>query len=132
MDICQCLQFDFVEQHVCFYANTMLFFFFYYSYEVQLEIGNDETFSSPFIVQDRFSYLGFLLCFVLFFHMNLRIVLSRFAKNHVEVLMGIAFNGKVRSLHYFSREAQVQKMHLIKFGDLTRIFLKGSSFPNIS
>lgn len=64
--------------------------------------------------------------------MNLRIVLSKFAKNHVEVLMGIAFNGKVRSLHYISREAQIQKMHLIEFGDLTRIFLKGSSLPNIS
>lgn len=64
--------------------------------------------------------------------MNLRIVLSRFAKNRVEILMGIAFNGKVRSLRYFSREAQIQKMHLIKFGVLTRIILKGSPFPNIS
>jgi hypothetical protein len=43
-----------IDHHVCFIAHT------YYSFAVQIEIGNGDTHSDSFIIQDCFSYLLFL------------------------------------------------------------------------
>ena len=61
--------------------------FHYYSSIVELKVRNDVASRSfiVFIVQDCFSYPGFFV-----FHMKLSIVLSRFVKNCVWILMVIA------------------------------------------
>lgn len=43
---------------------------------VQLEVGDDDSPKNSFIVENSFSYCGFLL-----FQMNLQIVVSNFMKN---------------------------------------------------
>jgi hypothetical protein len=58
----------------------------YYSV-VQLGIKDGDAYGSSFVVQDHFSYAGFL-----FFHMRLRIALSRFVKNCAGIWMAIALN----------------------------------------
>jgi hypothetical protein len=66
--------------------------FYYHSSVLQLEVRFGDSSRNSFIVQDCFSYSGFL-----FFHMKLRIVLSRSIKNCVGILKGIAF-GKIAIL----------------------------------
>lgn len=70
----------FMSVQCCFYYNSSV---------VQLEIGNCETSSSSFILQDSFSYLGF---FVFFRYTVENFSLSKSAKNCVGILMGVALN----------------------------------------
>ena len=56
--------------------------FYYYRCEVELKIRDGDISGSSFIVQDCFSDPG-----LLFFHMKLSIVLSRFVMNCVGILM---------------------------------------------
>jgi hypothetical protein len=51
------------------------FSFYHYCFVVHLEIMDGDSPGSSFIVENCFSYSGFV-CFVLFFYMKLRIVLS--------------------------------------------------------
>lgn len=52
-----CLQFDFIEPYVCFYVNTMLF---YYSISVvQFEVRDGDSSCSSFIVQDWLAILNY-------------------------------------------------------------------------
>ena len=87
--VCLHLQFYSINQCVYFCANTMLFY--YYSSAIQFEVEESTTSRSSFIIQDCFSLPQFL-----FFHMELRIVLSRFVKNCVGILMGIALICELR------------------------------------
>ena len=57
------------------------FFFYHYCFVAQLEVRDGDSSRHSFIVQDRFSYTGFL-----FFHMELRIAFSRSVKSCVEIL----------------------------------------------
>ena len=50
------LLFNFIDQHVCFYAVC----FYYYSFIVELKIWDGKTSESSFTVQDCFSYPEFL------------------------------------------------------------------------
>jgi hypothetical protein len=61
--------------------------FHYYCSEVQFEV-RDGIIRNTFIVQDCFGFPAFFP----FFHMRLRIVLSRLVKTCVGILMGIALN----------------------------------------
>ena len=61
--------------------------FLFLQVEVELKIRDGDISGSSFIVQDCFSYPG-----LLFVHMKLCIVLSRFVTNCVGILMGIALN----------------------------------------
>jgi hypothetical protein len=62
------------------------FSFYYYCSVVQLEIRDGDASKSSFIVHDYYSYPVF------FFHMKLRITLSRSVKMCVGILMGILLN----------------------------------------
>jgi hypothetical protein len=54
---------------------------------LQVKIRDNDTSSSSFIIQNCFSYAGFLCS-----HMKLRLVLSRSVKNCVRILMEISLN----------------------------------------
>ena len=62
--------------------------FYYYCYVARLEVRESNTSRSSFIVQGCFSYPGIFG----FFHMKLRIILSKSVKNCVVILMGIVLN----------------------------------------
>ena len=86
MGLFQGLRFESIDQSVC--SITISHSFYYYCSVVQLEIRDDDTSRSPEILLYR------VPCFVLFFlpHMRLRIVFSRYVKNCVGILLGIALN----------------------------------------
>ena len=85
---------------VWFYLWTCLFLyqcravFYYYCFVVQLKIREGNISRSYFIVQDCFSYLE-VFCFCFFFHVKLRLILSRSVKNCVGILMGVAINLRI-------------------------------------
>ena len=66
--------------------------FQYCSYVVEFEVRDCDASGNSFIIQDCFGYPVFLFCFVLFFHMELSIALSRSVKNCTGILVGIALN----------------------------------------
>ena len=59
--------------------------FYYYSSIVELKVRDGYAFRISFIVQDFFSYAGFL-----FINMKLNIALLSSLKHYVEIMMGIA------------------------------------------
>ena len=67
-----------------YYEYYEFFFFNYYSV-VQLEIKYYDSSRLPFILQDPVAILGFR-----FFHMKMRISLSKSVNNFVGILMGIS------------------------------------------
>jgi hypothetical protein len=84
------LQFDSTDPSA---SIPILCNFYYYCSVLQLKVRNDDTSRSSFILQDCFSYAGFFVFVffsVFYFHMKLRIVLPRYIKNCIGILMGIA------------------------------------------
>ena len=66
--------------------------FYYYSSVVALEIRDGDTSgSTPFIVENCFSYSGVLFA-CLFIHVELTIVLSRSVHTCIGILMGLVLN----------------------------------------
>ena len=60
---------------------------YYYSFVIELEIRDSDISRSSFTIQDCSSYPVFL-----FSQMKLSIVLSKYVKNCVGILLGIALN----------------------------------------
>ena len=62
LDLLLGLQFDSIDKPVCFYANIMWGFFYYYCFEEQFEIRDGDASGSYFIIQYCFSFPWLFVC----------------------------------------------------------------------
>ena len=85
MDLCLCLQLNFVNQYV--YFVPIPYWFYYYSSVVQLKFGECDTSNSSSIVQGCFNYPGILV-----FPYEAESILSSSGKNCVRIFMRSALD----------------------------------------
>lgn len=76
-------QLNSIDIHVCFCANTMLFWLL--RFVVKLDVGDGDTSGSSFSIQVILVFLQFVCVYA--FHMTLKIIHSRYVKNYVGILM---------------------------------------------